>query len=272
MARELNAVVSQRIEITPTLIKLRVVPDGWELPDFIPGQFGVLGLPATATRYSLALPEESPPNPSKDVLRAYSVASSSIAREYLEFYIGMVSTGSLSPRLFSLKAGDRLWLSPKLKGMFTLSRVPNDIDVVLIATGTGVAPYMSMIRTEVENGLRRRIAVIHGAYQSSDLGYHEELKTLASVSNIFSYFPIISHPQREKVEWKGEVGFVQRIWTEGILAKEWGSHPKAESAHVFLCGNPLMIDEMAEILQKEGFRKKSGNEPGQIHIEQYYVK
>lgn len=271
--RELNAIVSQRIEVTPELIKLRVIPDGWELPDFTPGQYCTLGLPGTAPRHSLSEKEESPPKDmDKMVMRAYSIASSSVAKEYLELYVGLVRSGSLSTRLFELKVDDRLYVSPKFKGMFTLSQVPHEHSVVLIATGTGVAPYMSMIRTEISTGLRRRFAVFHGAYHSSDLGYHSELQTLDAVSNVFSYVPTLSHAHEERVPWRGREGFVQKLWTGRILDALWGFRPEPENTHAFLCGHPMMIEEMEEILQSEGFKIHSKNDPGQIHSEKFFVK
>lgn len=272
-SKEPNAVVAQRIEVTPDLVKLRVVPEGWQLPDFEPGQFGTLGLPGTAPRVATADSEERPPkDPGKMILRAYSVASSSVAKEYLEFYVGLVRSGSLSPRLLALRPGDKLWISRRFKGMFTLADVPHDHHAVLIATGTGVAPYMSMIRTEVAQGLKRRFAVFHGAYHSYDLGYHSELTTLDSLSPVFTYLPTLSHAHEEPLEWTGSTGFVQALWTEGILDKAWGSRPAPDNTHVFLCGNPFMIDEMTELLLKEGFEKHSKKHPGQIHAEQYFVK
>jgi len=268
-----NAIVTQRIEITPELVKLRVVPLGWELPDFTPGQFATLGLPGTTERVGTELPEERPPkDPDKLILRAYSIASSSRAKEFIEFYIGLVRTGSLSPRLLSLRPGDKLWMSQTFKGMFTLQEVPEGFNAVLIATGTGVAPYISMIRTEVANGLRRRFAVFHGAYHSSDLGYHDELQTLDAMSPNFLYAPTLSHPHEEAAPWHGHTGFVQKLWTDSVIDRAWGVHPSADDTHVFLCGNPLMIDGMTEILVNEGFVKHSKKTPGQIHAEQYFVK
>ncbi len=267
---ELNAIVAQRIEVTPSLIKLRVVPDGWELPDFTPGQYSALGLPATAPRHEISEEESHPlADSTRMIKRAYSVASSSMASEYLEYYIGLDRTGSLSPRLFALKDGDRLFVSPKFKGMFTLSNVSEEFNVALFATGTGVAPYMSMIRTELTQGLKRRFAVVHGACHSRDLGYHDELKALSLMSKEFDYMPIISHAHEEPIPWNGHEGFVQSLWTENVIQDAWGINPNAQNTHVFLCGNPLMIDAMVEILQGQGFLKHARRAPGQIHIEEF---
>ncbi len=270
--KELNAIVSQRIEVSQGLVKLRVIPDGWELPDFTPGQYGVLGLPGSVSRHSLADNEETPPDPNKIIMRAYSVASSSVAKEYIEYYIGLIRSGALTPRLLNLKPGDKLWMGEKFKGMFTLDKVPGEYNLILVATGTGVAPYISMIRSELAKGGRNRFAVIHGACHSSDLGYNDELKTLAAANENFSYFPILSHANEEVAPWKGHEGFAQDLWTTGTIKKAWGLQPTPKNTHLFLCGNPLMIKAMTEILENDGFKKHSKKELGQIHTEQFFVK
>ncbi len=271
--RELNAIVVQRIELSPGLIKLRIVPDGWELPEFKPGQFATLGVPGTFARSPIATEEESPPKDlDKYVMRAYSIASSSKKREFSELYIGLVQSGSLSARLFNLKTGDKLYCGPKFKGMFTLSQVPEDFNAVLIATGTGVAPYMSMIRSEIALHLNRKLAVFHGAYHSVDLGYHSELSTLADMSDDFLYIPTLSHAKEELTPWSGENGFVQKLWEDGHLEKAWGSRPTPENTNVFLCGNPFMINDMTTLLEADGFTRHTKRQHGTFHVEQYYVK
>ena len=175
---KLNAVVTLRDEISPWLMILRIEPDGWQLPEFAAGQFAVIGLPGSASRCALSEPEESPADPNKLIRRAYSIASSSLTKPYMDFYVALVTSGALTPRLFGLKIGDRIWLSPKIAGMFTLDQMPADKHVVMIATGTGLAPYMSMLSTHLMCGEARRFAVLHGARHSWDLGYRSQLMTL----------------------------------------------------------------------------------------------
>ncbi len=266
----LNAVVALRTEISPWLIILRVVPDGWTLPEFVPGQFAVLGLPGAAPRCALAEPDEAPLESNKLIRRAYSIASSSLTREYIEFYVALVTTGALTPRLFSLNIGDRLWLSPKITGMFTLDQVPEDQNVVMIATGTGLAPYMSMLTTHLICGSPRRFAVLHGARHSWDLGYRSELTTLQHLCRNFSYTPVISRPVGEPVPWTGATGYVQDLWQADIVRRAWGVNPTPENTHFFLCGSPAMIDAAVAMLGQEGFREHTKKEPGQIHVERYW--
>ena len=161
----LNAAVLQKDELTPRLMILRTAAVGWELPEFEAGQYVVLGLPPSVPRSPLSIPEHYPVDEGKLIRRAYSIASSSVQHEYMDFYINMVSDGALTPRLFTLKVGDRLWLSSHVTGMFTLADVPSDKNIILVATGTGLAPYMSMLSTHLKCGGLRRVAVLHGGLQ-----------------------------------------------------------------------------------------------------------
>lgn len=266
---ELNAVVTQKIEHAPGLMTIRIVPDGWELSEFIAGQYTVLGLPGSAGRCPTSDPAKADIDPNKMIRRAYSISSASVAKEYLEFYISLVRSGELTPRLFNLNLGDRVYLSPKSTGYFTLDGVPQEKNVILVATGTGLAPYMSMTRSEIGDKRHGHFAVIHGAYHSWDLGYHGELVMLDKMSPVFTYAPVVSNPEDEPVPWSGPTGFVQDIWKNGTVEKAWGFRPAPEHTHVFLCGHPKMVSAMEDILHEEGFAEHSRKNPGQYHVEKF---
>ena len=270
MDEPLNAVIAQRVEVAPSLVVLRVAPDGWIVPDFKPGQYTVLGLPGSAKRSELSIPEEKPAAGDKLIKRAYSIASSSVAKEYMEFYVALVTSGALTPRLFALGAGDHLWLSSKTTGMFTLDQVPAGQHIVMIATGTGLAPYMSMLRTELVRGDTRRIAVIHGARYSWELGYRSELMTMAHLCPDFTYIPCISRPADDKAPWTGLTGHVQAVWGSQALERAWGFKPSPANTHIFLCGNPAMIEDMIIILKGQGYNDHKPRAPGNIHCERYW--
>ncbi|OQX78548.1 MAG: hypothetical protein B6D64_06375 [Bacteroidetes bacterium 4484_276] len=268
MDNKLNGIVTQIIQVSPIMKILRVVPDGWELPEFKPGQFVALYLPGSAARCAEATDEHETPAPDKLIKRAYSIASSSKDKEYLEFYVTLVHSGSLTPRIFNLNIGDRIGIGNRIVGMFTLQQVPEKYNVVLIATGTGVAPYMSMLRSDALK-TDRKICVIHGAANSWDLGYSSELRLLESMSDKFSYIPTITNPEREPVPWKGETRFIQDMLADRIIEKTWGERPTAENSHVFICGNPNMIKAVTEILEERGLKEHSKKSPGQIHSEKF---
>ena len=276
MATTLNAVVTHRIEVASGLIILRVAPDGWELPAWESGQFAVLGLTGSAPRTMLSDPEpENTPDSKgqasdKLIRRAYSIASTPEEASYLEFYITLVHSGALTPRLFALKPGDRLFLGKKISGMFTLDDVPDGNNLILVGTGTGLAPYMSMLRSELECHLDLHTVVLLGARHSWDLGYRGELIAMQRYCPTFHYIPVISRPEQEILKWSGQTGYVQDLWDRGLVETTMGIKPEPDNTHVLLCGNPGMIEGMIERLGQEGFAEGTRQEPGQIHAEKYW--
>ena len=267
---ELNAIITQRHDLGEGVWVIYVVPEGWQLPRFEAGQYATLGLPGTAPRWNGSDSEEPLDHPEKLIKRAYSIVSSPLESDHLEFYLVLIKDGSLTPRLFNLQPGDRLWLSPKIIGTFVMSSVPLDANLVFVATGTGIAPYVSMLRTYLRPESRRKIALLHGVRVSQDLGYMKEMLALQRVSPSFTYVPTVSRPENEIVPWKGKSGHVQHLWRSGELERTWGFKPTAGNTHVFLCGSPAMIESMVALLTQEGFAEHSRAHPGQIHLERYW--
>jgi ferredoxin/flavodoxin---NADP+ reductase len=267
---EYNAVVTERIDVASGLMILRVSTTSAPLPQFKAGQYSILGMLGSAPRAPFTDPDETPPDPNKLIRRAYSAASSSLDKDYLEFYVTLVRSGALTPRLFALQRGDALYLGPKMTGHFTLDRVPPNQNLVLIATGTGLAPYMSLLRTHLVELRQSRVMVIHGARHSWDLGYRSELVTMQRLSPQFTYVPIISSPEEEPIPWGGRTGFIQDYWNSGEVERDWKQPPLPTNTHLLLCGNPKMIEAMVESLQKDGFVEHNARQPGQIHLERYW--
>jgi ferredoxin--NADP+ reductase len=263
-----NATVIGREEINPQLLILRVRPDV-ELFEFRPGQFGVLGLLGNAPRVEESTPEDKPSEPDKMIRRAYSIASASIERRYLEFYLTLITSGQLTPRLFALRHGSRVFLGPKASGIFTLDKVAPEKAVVLIATGTGLAPYVSMLRTLLVNDSQRRFVVLHGARYSWDLGYRGELESLARLRPNFTYIPSITRPDQDP-HFIGYTGRIQTLMEQGVLERESGVAMDPAKAEVFLCGNPDMVKVATDMLQTKGFATKGGTGPITIHVEEYW--
>jgi ferredoxin/flavodoxin---NADP+ reductase len=263
-----NATLVGREEINPQLRILRVQPDG-PLFEFKPGQFAVLGLPAHAPRVPEADPESTPPDPARLIRRAYSIASASLERVYAEFYVTLVNSGQLTPRLFALNYGDRLFLSPKATGLFTLDRVPNHKAAILIATGTGLAPYMSMLRTLLVHDAERRFIVLHGARYSWDLGYRAELESLARIRPNLTYLPSITRPGQDP-HFRGPVGRIQSLLENGLIEQTTRTPLDPAVSEVFLCGNPDMISAAKEFFLARGFTSDHPKTPGTLHAEEYW--
>lgn len=267
LKEQLNCVITQSVQVSPIMKIIKVKPNGWKLPDFEAGQFVALGLTPDAPRCAAATDEFEPPKPDKLIKRAYSIASSS-TEDAIEFYITLVHSGQLTPRLFDLAIGDKIWMGKKAVGMFTLEQIADNRNVILVATGTGVAPYMSMLRS---NALKRtgKIMVLHGAANSWDLGYSSELKLLANMFSNFYYHPTITEPNKEPSGWDGDTRLIGNIWESGLVAETIGLKPLPENTDVFLCGNPRMVDGMKELLYTDKFKDHKKREPGQIHAEEF---
>jgi ferredoxin--NADP+ reductase len=305
-AAEYNATVVQRVELAPGLIILRIVPDTLRL-EFTAGQYVVLGLKASEPRIDEAEPDqlsyrpaddgaatggtipaagEAPtgpsaesaaeraittalPDPDKMIRRAYSIASHSRSDEFLEFYITIVMSGDLTPRLFNLGIKDRIYVGPKAVGMFTLAKAPRDHHVILVATGTGLAPYVSMLRSDLECGGTRRIVVLHGARCSWDLAYRTELTSLARHCPNLTYIPVITRPQEDPT-WRGRTGYLQDVLLSGAIEEATDLELLPANYHVYLCGNPGMIETVIERLSVRGFVRDRGHDIGTLHTEEYW--
>lgn len=216
---------------------------------FAPGQFLHLGVTEDGERIN----------------RPYSVASPH--GKTLEFFIVLVEDGKLTPKLWALEEGDPLEVSEKGTGSFTLEKTPDAKHLWLIATGTGLAPYIAMLRTDEPWERYEKIVVVHGARQNSDLAYQEELHQHAErYGDRFAYVPALS---REDVPGTLRGRIPQCLENGSLEATAQCTFSAAESA-VMLCGNPAMLDEMEDRLGGLGLTKHRRKTPGQIVVERYW--
>jgi ferredoxin--NADP+ reductase len=256
----LNSTLVGRIEVTPELLILQVRPDTG-VPNFKPGQYVALGLLGSAARYAAAQPEKEPPAADKLIKRAYSIGSSPSQRDHLEFYIAVVPDGVLTSRLAALQPGDRLFSQPKVTGTFTVEGIGPERNLVLVSTGTGLAPFMSMVRTEELWTPERRVTVVHGVRYASDFAYADELLSLRESGRALEYLPIAS---RAGSEFSGMKGRIQKLFEDGVLV------PTPDRDSVFLCGNPAMIEDLERYLTERGFVLHSKKSAGNLHVEKYW--
>lgn len=270
---EYNAIVSKRIDLAPGLMIMHVAPKGWPIPQYTPGQFTVLGLPGTYPRHPSSVAEKEPIKPGNEtklLRRAYSLASTPHYSDELEFYITMVNDGGLTPRLFQLNMGDPIYVGPKITGHFTLAGIPPEANVVLVSTGTGLAPFVSMVRTDLAHFPKRKWMILHGVRHSWELAYRDELSAYTRLFPNFSYISTVSRPADEKFDWRGRTGYVQDIWKQKVIQHVWGQDVTPANTHFFFCGNPAMIATFSGLLHADGFVDHTNKVPGQIHSEKYW--
>ncbi len=251
-----NARVVSRRDVHDSLMILRVGREHGDVPAFEPGQFSNLGL------------FEDGEDP-RLLRRAFSIASPASARDHFEFYVQRVDHGAFTTRLWSLKPGDALWLDPLVYGHFTLADVPPQSDVLFVATGSGVGPFISMLREYHGKGRWKTAAVIHSARARPDLGYDEELTALASSSANFRYVPTLTR-ESEDSGWSGLRVRVQKLFEPELFRETFGRELTPENAKVFICGNPEMIVQLSAHLAECGFRPHRRKTPGHIHTERYW--
>lgn len=220
-----------------------------DVQSFEPGQF-----------LHLALGDEE-----NRVNRPYSVASPH--GDTIEFFIVVVEDGELTPRLFQLNEGDDVTVSERAAGSFTLKKTPEAEILWLVSTGTGLAPYIAMLRTETPWQRFEKIVVIHGVRYAADLAYTDELKSLEEKYD--SRFKLVQSLTRE--EKPGTLhGRIPNLLEDGTLEEHLGWTMNKDNSAVLLCGNPAMLDDMEERLGKREMTKHRTKSPGQIVLERYW--
>jgi ferredoxin-NADP reductase len=184
----------------------------------------------------------------KKITRAYSIASAPSETNRFELCLNLVHEGLLSPRLFEMRPGDTIDIRPPL-GMFVLRNPPRD--VVFIATGTGIAPFRSILKGQL-NEVSKAFTLVFGVRYESHLMYRAEFEEMARRHPHFRFLPTLSRPTES---WSGRSGHVQAHLHEAIGERR--------DIDVFLCGLKLMVDDVRNILKEMGFDRK------QILFEKY---
>jgi NAD(P)H-flavin reductase len=195
----------------------------------------------------------------KLIQRPMSVSSSADDLSEYEFFIRLVDSGGFTPLLWERSLGDPINIKGP-KGKFLLQG--DGRRAVFVASGTGLAPFTSMIDTLRDRGETRDIVVLHGVSHAHDLAWHDELTELeASGEFPLRYVATVSRPH-ENPEWPGRTGRVETIVEDQL--DEHGL--TAENATLYLCGNPDMITAVEEIGLRRGFPSE------QIRKELYWPK
>jgi ferredoxin/flavodoxin---NADP+ reductase len=204
----------------------------------------------------------------KRIERAYSIVSSPYEEGSLEFFLELVPQGELTPHLYKLQEGDTLLCRKIAKGRFTLDLRSGRTNHFLLATVTGIAPFVSYVRTLYRDWKSgdspmpgaHKLFCLQGGSRSWELGYREELEKIAAEVPWFKYVATISRPW-EDPSWKGETGRVDDLVRK--YADQWGLHPDTTTG--YLCGHPSMCENGQEILSRAGWQK------GSIFEEVYFI-
>lgn len=247
MAQWVEGRVVERIDWTDRLHSLRIEA---AIEPFKAGQFTKLGL---------RIGDEI-------VGRPYSIVSAP-GDPFLEFYFSTVPEGPLSPRLSELKAGDVVQVAPKPNGFLVLDEVPPAIHLWLVSTGTGLGPFLSILKTPDPWQRFQRVVLVHAARTADELTYRRAIaRVMEAEPKRFAYIPFLS---RENADF-ALPGRIPQAIADGRLEARAALGLDATLAHVMLCGNPAMVEDATAALAARGFRKHKRKEPGQISMETYW--
>jgi ferredoxin--NADP+ reductase len=247
MAKWIQGTVRDNIHWTENLFSLRIDAD---VDNFTAGQFTSLALDVDGKR----------------IARPYSYLSSP-GQQPIEFFFYTAVDGLLSNAMVKLKTGDAIWVKPQANGFFTLDEVPAADDLWMLGTGTGVAPFFSILHTETAWQHFKRIVLVHAVRTEADLRYQNLVQGLAEqYSDRFLFQAFVS---REACP--GTIrGRVPATLEDGSLENALGVQLNLEKSQIMLCGNPDMVKDCTEILKTRGFTKNRRRTPGQITVENYW--
>ncbi len=245
MADWQNAKVKQLVWWNERLFSLKLSA---EIDPFTAGQFTKLAMTVDGKR----------------IARAYSFVNSPSCQD-LEFFLIKVDDGLLSPPLANLNEGDSLEIATKPSGFFTMQEVPSAPRIWLLATGTAVGPFISMLRAKDIWQKYDDIVLVHAVRQVADLAYSDELTNLSENNQCFTYVPIVSREQTSD--------FLSGRIPQLLSSSQLPAHldrALTPSDQFMICGNPDMVKETTNVLQTLGYERNRRRAPGQITVEQYW--
>lgn len=240
---------------TPSLFSFKTTRDrGYR---FVPGQFARLGVKGAA--------EDS------IVWRAYSIASAA-HDEHLEFFSVVVPGGQFTSRLSQLKEGDEIYVERKSYGFLTTDRFAQGKDLWMLATGTGLAPFLSILHDFETWEQYDNLILVQSVRTQQELAYEDLIQGFdksayyAEFAHKLRYARIVT---REPVP--GALGDrVTKLLTSGVLEENVGLKLDHDRSRIMLCGNPEMVEDSRKLLVERGFRLSRRGEPGHLAVENYW--
>ena len=246
MAKWLEGRIVENRHWTQALFSLRVAGPAL---DFRAGQFVRIALDIDGERIARPFSFVNPPDD-----------------PMLEFYGVLVPEGPLSPRLALLQPGDALYYADNPSGFLILAEVPPAEDLWLVSTGTGIAPFLSILRTDAPWQTYRRVILVHAVRRANELVYRDLIDAeLRRRGDQFGYVTFVSRePHAGSLE-----GRIPAAVRDHRLEAAAGTFAP-ERSQFMLCGNPDMVRDVTAALVERGFRKHRRRAPGHITVETFW--
>jgi len=210
----------------------------------------------------------------KPLLRAYSVVSTNYD-EHLEFFSIKVPYGPLTSRLQNLNVGDPIIVGKKATGTLVIDNLTSGKHLYLLGTGTGLAPFISLIRDPETYERFEKVVLVHGCRQIAELAYGERITTELPedeflgemIRNQLIYYPTVT---REPFRNRGRV---TELLTSGKLAEDTGLPAmNPETDRFMMCGSPQMMTDLKAIFTQAGFREGNHGEAGEFVLERAFAE
>ena len=224
---------------------------------FIAGQFARLGV--TGDNGEL-------------VWRAYSICSAPYD-DFLEFYSIVVPDGAFTSRLSQLKVGDQVLLEKKNYGYLTTDRFECGKDLWLLSTGTGLAPFLSILQEFDTWEQYENIVLVHSVRYRHELAYEEFIQSFqqnplfADYAHKLKYVQVVT---RDSVERSLLNARITELLNDGRLEAHVGLPIEPERSRIMICGNPDMVQETRQLLIERGLNLSLRGKPGHLAVENYW--
>lgn len=221
-----------------------------EIAPFVAGQFGRLGLEING----------------ESISRPYSFVNAP-DDPIKEFYAITVPQGPLSPELAIRKPGDVVWVGVRANGFLRLDEVPQGKHLWLVSTGTGLGPFLSILRTKTPWERFEKIILIHAVRTAKEATYREDIQGFAD--SYPEQFVSVHFVSREEVSWALS-GRIPSAIESGTLEEKAACRFHSYDSQVMICGNPSMVKDVTEVLKVRGLKRNRRKTPGNISVEAYW--
>ena len=202
-----------------------------------------------------------------DVLaRPYSLVNTP-QEQHLEVYFNIVEEGPLSPRLFDLQAGDDVLVSDNPSGFLTVSEVPDCKHLWMIATGTGIGPFLAILKSQAAWQKFEKIVLCYSVSYGVELAYQDLITRLdAEHGDRFHFVPVVTREPHPSALGKR----VPHLMQDGSLERHAGITINADDSHVMMCGSSNMITDVSAELVSREMKKHRRRDPGHFTTEKYH--
>jgi ferredoxin/flavodoxin---NADP+ reductase len=239
---------------TPNIVSFRITRS--EDFHFVPGRYARLGLADAAGEI---------------VWRPFSMVSAT-GDEFLEFLVILMEGGEFSRRLAALKIGGTVLMEKPSFGFLTLDQLAPGETLWMFASGTGLGPFMSVLRDQAPWRTYKHLVLVHSVRHTEELAYRRDIEAIREahaaigIGADLRYFPVVTR----ELEPRTLSARIPQMIVDGRLESAAGIPLESGNSRAMICGNPEMATDMRGLLKARGFATSRRGAPGQMAFEKYW--